>query len=67
MKTIAIIGGMGPQASIFAQSQLVKELIKAKKRANIIHISLDVTSFHSIKPNLSLSRTQKELLWPYQS
>ena len=67
MKTIAIIGGMGPQASVFAHAQLNKELVKQSKRANIIHVSLDVEPFHSTEPLLVLSKEQKELLWPYQS
>ena len=66
MKTIAIIGGMGPQASIFAHSQLVKELIKLKKKADIVHVSLAVEPFHSSNPELKLNLRQKELLWPYQ-
>jgi aspartate/glutamate racemase len=66
MKTIAIIGGMGPQASVFAHSQLNKELIKQNKRANIVHVSLDIEPFHSSKPQLRLTVAQQELLWPYQ-
>ena len=66
MKTIAIIGGMGPQASVFAHSSLNKELIKQNKRANVVHVSLDIKPFHSSQPQLSLSDAQMELLWPYQ-
>jgi len=67
MKTIAIIGGMGPQASVFAHSQLNKELIKQGKRASIVHVSLDVEPFYASKPVLKLSRVHKELLWRNQS
>lgn len=67
MKTIAILGGMGPQASVHAHSRLVQKLIEIKKDANIIHISLVIEPFHSKKPRLVLTTTQKELLWRYQS
>lgn len=66
MKTIAIIGGMGPQASLFAHSRLQEELIKQGKLANVMHVSLNIEPFHSSEPTLNLSNTQKELLWPYQ-
>ena len=67
MKTIAIIGGMGPQASVFAQQQLNRELAKQNKSANIVHVSLTVAPFHSSNPKLTLTADHKELLWPYQS
>ena len=65
MKTIAIIGGMGPQASLHAQNRLQEKLHKAKKQANIINVTLDVDPFHSSAPNLELSAEQRRLLWRY--
>ncbi len=62
MKTIAIIGGMGPQASIHAHTRLVTKLNSAKKSANIVHVSFDIEPFHSTTPNLQLTEEQKELL-----
>jgi aspartate/glutamate racemase len=65
MKTIAIIGGMGPQASVHAHKTLVSELVSQSKQANIVHISLSLEHFFKAKTKLSLSTVQKELLWPY--
>lgn len=63
MKTIAIIGGMGPQASIHAHNRLTDSLISQNKQANIVHICLQIEPFHSSAPKLVLSSEQKELLW----
>ena len=65
MITIAIIGGMGPQASIHAHTRLVEKLQQKNIKANIVHVSLDIEPFHSSQPTLSLSNAQKELLWRY--
>lgn len=65
MKTIAIIGGMGPQASTFAQQKLIEKLKLAGKRANIVHVCLDIEPFFASEPVLSLSERQKRLLWRY--
>ncbi len=62
MKTIAIIGGMGPQASLFAQNQLIKELDDNGIRANTVHITLDINHFFDSSPKLRLTDSQKELL-----
>ena len=67
MKTIAIIGGMGPQASVHAHKTLVSELTSQSKHANIVHVSLDIEHFFKANTGLSLSTSQKELLLPYQS
>lgn len=65
MKTIAIIGGMGPQASMHAHKRLVEKLIGNKLKANIIHVSLDTEHFFSDKVKFNFSQKQRELLWPY--
>ena len=65
MKTIAIIGGMGPQASVHAHKILMSELLSKSKRANIVHISLSVPHFFNPNTKLNLSTEHKELLWPY--
>lgn len=66
MKTIAIIGGMGPQASLFAQEKLIEKLTKAKVKANTIHVTLDIEHFFdSKKPSLKLSQSQQDLLYGY--
>lgn len=65
MKTIAIIGGMGPQASIHAHKRLVEKLIENKLKANIIHVSLVTEHFFNDKVKFNFSLEQKDLLWPY--
>jgi aspartate/glutamate racemase len=61
-KTILIIGGMGPQASNFAQKLLTDKLAKQKKRADIVHISLNIPHFYGTEPRLALTDRQTELL-----
>lgn len=61
-KTILIIGGMGPQASNFAQSLLTERLIRAGKQANIIHANLNIPHFYGTEPKLQLDKQQIELL-----
>lgn len=67
MKTIAIIGGMGPFASIHAHRRLTDRLIENKIEANIVHVSLNINHFSDDSSLFKLSRQHKELLWPYQS
>jgi aspartate/glutamate racemase len=67
MKTIAIIGGMGPQASVHAHKILVSELTLQSKHANIVHVSLNTSHFFRSNAKFQLSREHKELLWPYSS
>ncbi|MBP7769306.1 aspartate/glutamate racemase family protein [Candidatus Saccharibacteria bacterium] len=62
IKTIVIIGGMGPQASVHAHQRLISKLKEAEKRANIIHISLEVKPFFSGTPKLNLSDKQIDSL-----
>lgn len=62
MKTIAIIGGMGPQASLHAHSRLLEKLSKKSVKATIVHVSLQVNPFFSVKPVLELTASQKTLL-----
>ncbi len=62
MKTIAIIGGMGPQAGIHAHKSLVNKLLKNKVNANVVHISLNVEPFFNGSDKLVLSQKQKQLL-----
>lgn len=62
MKTIAIIGGMGPQAGIHAHNILVEKLIKNNKSANIVHVSLRVEPFFDGSVTFELTQDQKELL-----
>lgn len=62
MKTIVIIGGMGPQASIYAHKQLVRELVKHNKQACIVHISIPVEPFYASKPLLKLTSQFRQLL-----
>ncbi len=62
MKTIAIIGGMGPQASLHAHTRLLDKAIQANKTVNIVHVSLDIAHFHSSKPRLDLTKKQKRIL-----
>lgn len=62
MKTIAIIGGMGPQASIHAHTRLIEKLADSNVTANIVHVTLVIEPFHSSQPKLQLNNTQKELL-----
>ncbi len=63
MKTIVIIGGMGPQASLHAQKRLQEKLHKANKLANIVNVTLEVKPFHSDTPYLELSDEQRTLLY----
>jgi aspartate/glutamate racemase len=67
MKTIAIIGGMGPQAGLHAHKRLVDKLIENKIEANVIHVSLKTEHFFNVDKTFKLSVKHKELLWPYQS
>lgn len=62
MKTIAIIGGMGPQASVHAHNMLVKELAISGKQACIVHVSIPLEPFYTSKPVLKLTKRFKELL-----
>ncbi len=62
MKTIAIIGGMGPQASLFAQKKIIEELEKRDIKANTVHISLSIDEFFDEEPKLNLAKEQKSLL-----
>lgn len=58
VKTIVIIGGMGPQASVHAHKRLISKLKEAEKRANVIHVGLEVEPFFSGIPKLNLSDNQ---------
>lgn len=62
MKTIAVIGGMGPQASLHAHARLLDKAIQANKTLNIVHVSLDIAHFYSSEPRLELTKKQKEIL-----
>lgn len=62
MKTIVIIGGMGPQASLHANDRLNKSLKENCINANVVHISLEVVPFFNAKPELKLTKEQKSLL-----
>lgn len=62
IKRIVIIGGMGPQASIYAQKRLQQLLIENNKKAEIIHISLVIDHFFNRRPRLKLSERQISLL-----
>ena len=65
MKTIAIIGGMGPQASIHAHKRLVEKLMENNVKANIIHVSLNIEHFFSGKIKFNFNQKHRDLLWPY--
>ncbi len=67
MKTIAIIGGMGPQAGLHAHRRLVDKLIENNVDANVIHVSLNIEHFFEDDKVFKLSLQHKKLLWPYQS
>lgn len=67
MKTIAIIGGMGPLAGLHAHHRVIDKLIENKIEANIVHVSLNIKHFFDDNKIFKLSRQHKQLLWPYQS
>ena len=62
MKTIAIIGGMGPRASLHAHKRLVDKLAENNINANIVHISLSVEHFFDGSGSFILIKEQKKLL-----
>ncbi len=62
MKTIAIIGGMGPQASVHSHKQLISKLTKTGKMANVVHHSIAIEPFFASNPKLELTSTQRKLL-----
>ncbi len=67
MKTIVIIGGMGPKAGVHAHNRLIDKLKENKLEANIVHVSLNIKHFFDDDNVFKLSTQHKELLWPYQS
>lgn len=67
MKTIAIIGGMGPQAGIHAHKRVIDRLIENGQKANIVHISLNIEHFFDNDKVIKLSQQHKKILGSIQA
>lgn len=63
MKSILIIGGMGPQASDHVSRRLTSILKEQNKHAEVVHIKVDVEEFYDKAPRFVISRGSRRLLW----